>query len=104
MPKFRVGGKKGQKKRPDGWKMQRWYEMRLERQMGRTIIYEYNGEPAGVRSSKVIRSDFHFEKTILATEVSEMPRKKKAGQTGKEEGKSRSSTCNSAASISTGSL
>lgn len=56
----------------------------------------------------MIRSDFHFEKTILSAEVSEMPRKKKAGESRKEEGsgegKSRSSTSNSVASISTRSL
>lgn len=33
----------------------------------------------GVLSSKVTRSHFDFEKTMLAAEVSEMPRKRKAG-------------------------
>ena len=37
------------------------------------------GWAGGVLSSKVTRSHFDFEKTMLAAEVSEMPRKRKAG-------------------------
>lgn len=57
--------------------------------MGQTIIRGYNGGPVGVLSSKVMRPHFHFEKTILATEVSEMPKRRKAGAERKGRGRRR---------------